>query len=130
MSNRPGPLAQRIAAELRAELGRQNLSRRWLAEQIGQSHVNVSRWVNGDGGMSFDNLDSMCRALGITVADLLAAVERQSAVPLPDHSRTRRLTRAANATATKVMREVITDAATRDMSGRDTHQTAALAHAA
>lgn len=76
MSNRPGRLAQMIAAELRAELGRQNRSRRWLADQIDQSHVTVSRWINGDGPMSFDALDAICEALGITVGDLLAAVER------------------------------------------------------
>lgn len=75
MSNRPGPLAQRIAAELRAELGRQNRSRRWLADQIGQSHVTVSRWVNGDGPMSFDALDAICEALGVSVGDLLKAAD-------------------------------------------------------
>lgn len=79
MSNRPGPLAQSIAAEIRAELGRQQKSRRWLAEQIGQSHVTVSRWVNGDGPVSLDSLDAMCQALGLSVADLLAAVERHRA---------------------------------------------------
>lgn len=76
MSNRPGPLAQSIAAEIRAELGRQQKSRRWLADQIDQSHVTVSRWVNGDGPVSLDSLDAMCHALGISVADLLGAVER------------------------------------------------------
>lgn len=96
MSNRPGPLAQRIAAELRAELGRQNQSRRWLAEQIGQSHVTVSRWINGDGPMSLDALDAICETLGMTVADLLAAVEeRGTAVPDPRPPRTRRSRAAA-----------------------------------
>lgn len=71
MSKRPGPLAQHIAAELRAELGRRNRSKRWLAEQLGQSHVTVTRWVNGDGPMTFDALDEICRVLGISVADLL-----------------------------------------------------------
>lgn len=90
MSNRPGPLAQRIAAEIRAELGRQNQSRRWLAEQIGQSHVTVSRWVNGDGPMSFDALDDICRALAISVADLLVAADRSTATPSPRPPQTRR----------------------------------------
>lgn len=75
MGNRPGPLAQRIAGEIRAELGRQNHSRRWLADQIGQSHVTVARWVKGEGPMSFDNLDAICEALHISVADLLAAAD-------------------------------------------------------
>lgn len=107
-------MAQRIAAELRAELGRQNLSRRWLAEQIGQSHVNVSRWVNGDGGMSFDALDAMCRVLGITVADLLAAVERTNTVPAPRPPRARRS-------------RVAVDADITEDSGRDIHEFAAHA---
>lgn len=65
-----------MAAELRAEMARQGRSRRWLAEQIGESHVTVGRWVKGETPMSLDVLDGMCRALGLTVADLLAAVER------------------------------------------------------
>lgn len=77
MSNRPGPLAQRIAAEIRAELGRQQLSRRQLADKIDQNHVTVSRWVKGDGPMSFEALDAICEALGINVADVLAAADRQ-----------------------------------------------------
>jgi DNA-binding Xre family transcriptional regulator len=90
MSNRPGPLAQRIAAEIRAELGRQNHSRRWLASQIDESHVTVSRWVNGDGPMSFDSLDAICEALGITVSDVLAAVEHTNTTPAPRTPRIRR----------------------------------------
>lgn len=91
MSNRPGPLGQRIAAEIRAELGRQHSSRRWLAEQIGQNHVTVSRWVNGDGPMSFDAFDDICRALGISVADLLARVgQQQDVVPSPRPRRSKR----------------------------------------
>lgn len=69
-------LGQRMAAELRAEMARQGRSRRWLSEQIGESHVTVGRWVKGDTPMSLDSLDAMCRALGLTIADLLAAVER------------------------------------------------------
>ena len=76
MTNRPGPLGQRIAAELRAELGRQDRSRRWLAEQVGAPHNTVARWVGGDTPPPLDALDAMCRALGLSVADLLSAVER------------------------------------------------------
>jgi DNA-binding Xre family transcriptional regulator len=68
-------LALHIAAELRAELGRQNRSRRWLAERIGHNHVTVSRWVNGEGGLTFDGLDAMCDALGISMPDLILRAE-------------------------------------------------------
>lgn len=79
MSTRPGPLAQRIAAEIRAELGRQEMSRRTLADRIGQNHVTVSRWIKGEGPMSFDALDAICEVLGINVADLLAAADTRHA---------------------------------------------------
>lgn len=76
MTNHPGPLGQRIAAELRAELGRQSHSRRWLADQIGAPHNTVARWVGGETPPPLDALDAMCRALGMSVADLLLSVER------------------------------------------------------
>lgn len=65
-----------MAAEIRAEMGRQDRSRRWLADQIGESHVTVGRWVKGETPMSLDILDAICRALGLTIADLLSSVER------------------------------------------------------
>jgi DNA-binding Xre family transcriptional regulator len=69
-------LGQRMAAEIRAEMARQDRSGRWLAEQIGESHVTVGRWVKGKSPMGLDALDAICRALGLTIPDLLAAVER------------------------------------------------------
>lgn len=65
-----------MAAEIRAEMARQDRSIRSLAEQIGESHVTVGRWIKGRTPMSLNSLDSVCHALGLTVADLLAAVER------------------------------------------------------
>jgi len=65
-----------MAAEIRAEMARQGRSRRWLAAEIGESHVTVGRWITGKTPMSLDVLDAMCRALGMGVADLLRAVER------------------------------------------------------
>lgn len=77
MTNRPGPLGQQLAAEIRAELARQNKSRRWLAEQIDQPHATVARWISGQSSPGVDYMDDMCRALGFTVTDLLAAVQRK-----------------------------------------------------
>ena len=75
MSTRPGPLGQRLAAEIRAELGRQNRSRRWLAEQVGVPHNTLSRWVAGDTSPGVDYMNDMCVALGFTVSELLTAVQ-------------------------------------------------------
>lgn len=84
-------LEQRIAAELRAELARQGQSRHWLAEQSGIPVTTIARWLRGPQSPGLNDLDAMCRALGITIADLLSAVERNGPpVPAPRPPRTRR----------------------------------------
>lgn len=75
MTNRPGPLGQLLAAELRAELARQNKSRRWLAEQIHQPHATVNRWLSGESSPGVDYMDDMCKVLGFDVCDLLTACQ-------------------------------------------------------
>jgi transcriptional regulator with XRE-family HTH domain len=109
MTNTPGPLGQRTAAEIRAEIARQKKSGRWLADKIGAPHNTVSRWIGGDTAPPLDALYAMCRALGINVADLiseaLADGDYEPVVPL----RRRRGT-----------------SDTPQDSGRDTHQFAAL----
>lgn len=69
-------LEQRIAAELRAELSRQRRSATWLAKQISRSTTTVARWLRGETSPTLNELDAMCMVLGKSVADLLAAVER------------------------------------------------------
>ena len=89
MSTNGRSLGQRMAAELRAEMARQGVSRRQLADRIGESHVTVGRWVKGETPVSLDALDSMCRALGLTIADLLDAVERNGGYELMPSPRSR-----------------------------------------
>lgn len=107
MTNTPGPLGQRTVAEIRAELARQKKSGRWLADQIGAPHNTVSRWIGGVTDPPLDVVYAMCRALGISVADIIAAALRDGdldpVVPL-------RRRRAAD---------------TREASIRNTHQFAA-----
>ena len=77
MTSRPGPLGQLLATELRAELGRQNKSRRWLADQINAPHNTVARWVGGETTPPLDSLNDMCDALGINLAALISAAKEQ-----------------------------------------------------
>lgn len=79
-------LEQRIAAELRAELARQGRSRHWLADQIGKPVTTVARWLRGASSPGLNDLDAICQALGMTIASLLSAVERNGGyevVPIP-----------------------------------------------
>jgi transcriptional regulator with XRE-family HTH domain len=80
MSTVPGPLGVRIATELRAEMGRQNKSRRWLAEQIGAPHNTVSRWVAGETCPQIDALDQMCQALGLDIVEVMSAAKYRLAL--------------------------------------------------
>jgi transcriptional regulator with XRE-family HTH domain len=83
-------LEQRIAAELRAELSRQRHSKTWLAKQIGRPTSTVARWLRGETSPTLNELDSICMALGMSVADLLAAVERNGGYEPVTTSRPRR----------------------------------------
>lgn len=92
MTNTPGPLGQRTAAEIRAELARQKRSGRWLAEEIGAPSGTVARWIGGETSPPLDALYAMCRALGMSVADLVGAALRDGDIEPVINIRTRRRT--------------------------------------
>lgn len=97
MTTTPGPLGQRTAAEIRAELARQKRSGRWLAEQIGAPTGTVARWIGGETSPPLDALYAMCRALGINVADIVSAALRDGDVEPVINIRSRRDPRAGSA---------------------------------
>lgn len=90
MTTTPGPLGQRTAAELRAELARQKKSGRWLADKIGAPSGTVARWIGGETSPPLDALYAMCRALGVNVADLVSSALRDGDVEPVIHIRSRR----------------------------------------
>lgn len=72
-----------VAGELRAALGRQGRSRRWLAERSGLPLTSVARWVRGDATVGLDELDVLARALGTTAPRLVLEAARAMARPRP-----------------------------------------------
>lgn len=68
MSQNPTP---DVAAEIRAELGRQGRNRAWLAEQLDVSEMWVSRRLRGLTVITPDDLERIARALGTTSGNLL-----------------------------------------------------------
>jgi len=63
-----------VAAELRAELARQQRSKRWMAAALHLPPSTVNRWLNGTTAFSISELDAMCRVLDVTIADLLGRI--------------------------------------------------------
>lgn len=71
----PSPLTQRVAAEIRAELGRQQMSQRRLAELLGIDQALVSRRLAATNARPWttDEIDRIAAALGVPVDRLLGA---------------------------------------------------------
>lgn len=71
-------LRARLAAEIRAEMGRANVRQRGLAAITGISQATLSRKLKAhDEGDSFNvsELERISRALGISLSKLFAAAE-------------------------------------------------------
>ena len=70
----PSPLTQRVSAEIRAELGRQQKTQRWLAERLGYDPALVSRRMIGIRyTFTTAELDRVAGILGVPVDQLLGA---------------------------------------------------------
>lgn len=71
-------LAQTVPAALRAELGRQSITRVGLANRLGKGRDWVDRRLNLEVQINLDDLDLMCQGLG-----LIARIELAPAPPAP-----------------------------------------------
>jgi transcriptional regulator with XRE-family HTH domain len=60
-----------VAAEVRAELGRQRVSGAELAKRLGVSGVWVSRRLNAHQPLTTDDLEAISRALDVSVTAFL-----------------------------------------------------------
>lgn len=69
-----------ICGEIRAELARQGVAQRTLAERIGISPQQLSAILAGRAGLRVDRLQAMADFLGVTTPDIYArAAERMRA---------------------------------------------------
>lgn len=70
-TNSSGATRARVAAEIRAEMGRQNLSQQQLAARMGQAQPWVSRRIKGNASLDLDDLDAFAAALNVPLHRLL-----------------------------------------------------------
>lgn len=61
-----------LAAEIRAEKARQQISGRKLAQAIGKPETTVARYLRGETDMSIDDIEQFAQALNVTTVDLIA----------------------------------------------------------
>lgn len=69
-------LTQRVASDVRAELGRQQVSGVELARRMQRSNSYVVRRLSGEVPFDMADLELVAGALGIPVTSLLPAAER------------------------------------------------------
>lgn len=65
---------QALAAELRAEMGRQRLTLDEYASRSGIPKVSVERYVNGKRGVPMRRFPDLCRGLGLPMEEMLNRV--------------------------------------------------------
>ncbi|WP_020525895.1 helix-turn-helix domain-containing protein [Catelliglobosispora koreensis] len=63
-------LREGVAEEIRALMGRRNVSRQTMARALGVSHTTVWRRLSGDTALDLDELERVARVLGVEVTDL------------------------------------------------------------
>lgn len=74
----PHDFEQAVAAALRAEMGRQEMSQRTLAARSGVSRSRLMRVLAEDGQaapMTVTVLEALCRALGVSMTRILTDAE-------------------------------------------------------
>ncbi|SCL43219.1 Helix-turn-helix [Micromonospora pallida] len=66
----PATLTEVVLGEIRAEMGRQKMTGRAVAEAMGVTHVYVSRRLSGTVPLTLADLDRIAVALSVPVTDL------------------------------------------------------------
>lgn len=70
-------LRRSIAEEIRALLGRRNMSRLQLARRINRSHTYMWRRLSGDTAFDTDDLQQIAAVLGVELTDLFPTGARE-----------------------------------------------------
>lgn len=71
-----------VVAEVRAQMGREQIGNNQLAEMTGLTTSTMSRRMSGTQPFTVPELITVCRALGVTLTDLVADAKKHR--PHPD----------------------------------------------
>jgi len=74
----PGPLTRSIAAKLKAAADDLGISQDQLGKKIGQSQSQVSKYLRGEVALSVEDVDNLCRALGLSLTDVVGSADDET----------------------------------------------------
>lgn len=77
MGNQQEHIDQEVAAQLRMEIARRNLTHKEVAETSGIPLRTLSRYLNAERSLKVPTLMSICSAIGVSITDILNATEQQ-----------------------------------------------------
>ena len=75
------PLAREVSALIRARMARLGITQSQLADAVNLSQSQLSKQLRGIRQLNIDELDAICRALGLDITDVFN--EAQAAVHEP-----------------------------------------------
>lgn len=81
------PLSAAFAEQLRAERAAARMSQADLAKKSGVSPATIKRLELNDREMNTDQLDRLCRALGVTIVEFVTRASNRTRASLPAHER-------------------------------------------
>ncbi len=72
--------SERVATEVRAEMGRQRKSGSWLARALNQSQSAVQRRLQGEHPFDLDELSAVAAALDVPISEFFIALRDDGAL--------------------------------------------------
>lgn len=77
----PGPFSRALAAEIRSAMGRSQVSGAELARETARSQTYLSKRLRAEVPFSTNDVEDICKVLGVDLLALLSAAVRASRRP-------------------------------------------------
>jgi transcriptional regulator with XRE-family HTH domain len=74
----PGQLGRAVATILDLEVLAQGLTQQALGDLVGLSQTQIGSYLRGHKGMTVDEAGDICRALGLTLSEVIVSAEAES----------------------------------------------------
>lgn len=76
----PNAFSQEVAAILREKIGRRKAAQKLIAADVGISEAQLSAILNGKKHADIEQLDNVCRSIGIKLSDVVKRAEDETSL--------------------------------------------------